>query len=273
MLWDKVLIFSKKQLVDPKQVLREQLQKTILTILSQKGYFNKIVFQGGTALRLCYGNPRFSEDLDFSLNKKQDKINIELPSSTITRSILDTYPFLEKATFTTQKISEQLQLYVLSTQGTEPSQKSRIHLELASIPSYDNQPMILNFPPFNPAIQVETKKEILADKITALGCRTYIKGRDLWDIYFLFHEQNIDIDLMLVRKKIADYNVSKKGYLDQIKQRSDELKQIGTSLLSFELKRFLPQNIYAQYEDQFSSIIHTIIKNIPSENSLFNTEG
>jgi predicted nucleotidyltransferase component of viral defense system len=69
MLWDEILYQSKKQLIDSKQVFREEQQKTILTCFSQKGYFDTIVFQGGTALRLCYENPRFSEDLDFTLKK------------------------------------------------------------------------------------------------------------------------------------------------------------------------------------------------------------
>lgn len=37
-----------------------------------------LVFQGGTALRLCYGAPRYSEDLDFSVGSdfyQAEKLN------------------------------------------------------------------------------------------------------------------------------------------------------------------------------------------------------
>lgn len=40
----------------------------------EKEESSNILFKGGTALKIVYGSPRFSEDLDFSgtkLNKKQ----------------------------------------------------------------------------------------------------------------------------------------------------------------------------------------------------------
>ena len=55
--------------------------------------------------------------------------------------------------------------------------------------------------PLNPAIRVEEPFEILADKITALGLRTYLKGRDIWDIYFLTVEKQISVPWNLVFKK------------------------------------------------------------------------
>ena len=266
MLWDEITTISKKQLIDPKQVLREELQKTILTFFSQKGYFSTIVFQGGTALRLCYGNPRFSEDLDFVFKNVENTINISV--SSIKRFILDSYPFLETINIKNQKTSAYINRYVLTTRGNVTSQNSRIHIEFASVPSYDNQPIILSYPPYNPAIQVETKEEILADKLTALGCRSYVKGRDLWDIYFLSQEQKVTIEWDYVRKKISDYGVSRKDYLDQLRKRRNELEQTGQSLLSFELKRFLSQPLYTQYEKEFSRIIEKVISQMPSESNL-----
>ncbi|MBT7087575.1 nucleotidyl transferase AbiEii/AbiGii toxin family protein, partial [bacterium] len=50
--------------------LREYLQLLILKIIEEKGYFQNIAFVGGTAVRILYDLPRFSEDLDFSSIKK-----------------------------------------------------------------------------------------------------------------------------------------------------------------------------------------------------------
>jgi len=47
------------------QVFQEEVQKAVLASLSRDEAFNHLVFQGGTALRLFYENPRFSEDSDF----------------------------------------------------------------------------------------------------------------------------------------------------------------------------------------------------------------
>jgi len=45
---------------------KELLHCDILFGLDRAGLLDELTFQGGTALRLCYGSPRFSEDLDFA---------------------------------------------------------------------------------------------------------------------------------------------------------------------------------------------------------------
>ena len=47
--------------------LREVMQEIALAGLNRGGFFAKAAFYGGTCLRIFYGLPRFSEDLDFSL--------------------------------------------------------------------------------------------------------------------------------------------------------------------------------------------------------------
>ena len=48
-------------------VVREYLQHAFLSELYKLPGSGKILFKGGTALRIVYNSPRFSEDLDFSL--------------------------------------------------------------------------------------------------------------------------------------------------------------------------------------------------------------
>ena len=52
-------------------LVREYLQAYILRSLQDAGAFASLAFQGGTALRFLYGLRRFSEDLDFSLEKPE----------------------------------------------------------------------------------------------------------------------------------------------------------------------------------------------------------
>jgi predicted nucleotidyltransferase component of viral defense system len=47
--------------------LREVIQEVALAGFYRGGFFEKAAFYGGTCLRIFYGLPRFSEDLDFSL--------------------------------------------------------------------------------------------------------------------------------------------------------------------------------------------------------------
>lgn len=48
-------------------IVREYFQHIFLSGLYQLPDAEKMLFKGGTALRIVYGSPRFSEDLDFSL--------------------------------------------------------------------------------------------------------------------------------------------------------------------------------------------------------------
>ena len=54
-------------------VLREYLQACILRSLHESEGFVQLSFVGGTALRFLYNLPRFSEDLDFTLEKSARK--------------------------------------------------------------------------------------------------------------------------------------------------------------------------------------------------------
>jgi predicted nucleotidyltransferase component of viral defense system len=45
---------------------KELLHFDILFCLDEAGLLDRLTFQGGTALRLCYGSNRLSEDLDFA---------------------------------------------------------------------------------------------------------------------------------------------------------------------------------------------------------------
>ena len=52
---------------DFPNIVREYFQHTFLGELYKLPGAEKLLFKGGTALRIIYGSPRFSEDLDFSL--------------------------------------------------------------------------------------------------------------------------------------------------------------------------------------------------------------
>lgn len=59
--------FALEQQTVVDNVLKEHYQMFMLDILFNAPFESRLVFKGGTALRLAYGSVRFSEDLDFSL--------------------------------------------------------------------------------------------------------------------------------------------------------------------------------------------------------------
>jgi predicted nucleotidyltransferase component of viral defense system len=52
--------------IDVQQVIREEAELIVLKALFESVISDALIFKGGTALRLIYNSPRFSEDLDFS---------------------------------------------------------------------------------------------------------------------------------------------------------------------------------------------------------------
>ena len=63
-----------------QNLIKEAIHLHLLSALSEAGVLRHVVFQGGTALRLCYGAERYSEDLDFVCGEAGsyiDKIEFE----------------------------------------------------------------------------------------------------------------------------------------------------------------------------------------------------
>jgi len=56
-----------------QQLVREYLQTRILQSLEQAGAMESLAFHGGTALRFLYDIPRYSEDLDFALERARER--------------------------------------------------------------------------------------------------------------------------------------------------------------------------------------------------------
>jgi len=70
----KYEIESEDELIN---ALKEVYQEIALLGLYRGGFFQKAAFYGGTALRIIHGLDRFSEDLNFSLLKKDPTFDIE----------------------------------------------------------------------------------------------------------------------------------------------------------------------------------------------------
>ena len=258
MLWDDIVDKARRTGVRVKSAYQEEMQKAILTALSRKGCFNDIVFHGGTALRLFHGNPRFSEDIDLVLKEGRDNFDLSIYMKDVERMCIDTYPFLETVEVKNQKMERELQRYILKAKSNDPMQNMRIHIEIANVPSDRNKPRILNFPPFQPAVRVEEVSEILADKVRALGYRSFLKGRDLWDNYFLNVERSVELEWDLVVKKIRDYNEDVNEIKDRFEQAKNNIKADGISILADEMDRFLPIQVLDSYRPIYNEILNSV---------------
>jgi predicted nucleotidyltransferase component of viral defense system len=253
-----------------QNLIKEVIHLHLLSALSDAGVLRHVVFQGGTALRLCYGGERYSEDLDFVCGKGGayvEKIEfdrlvtdaLEIAKGSLHRDFdIDpdqialkqpSHPMAIKG----DSVSVAAWQIIVPISPARHSPKSRIKIEFANVPSYDSGPNVVRVTPGLVQMQdviltAESADEILADKAVALTAREVLKYRDVWDVWYLVNKLNARADREIVVRKFSDY-----GTLDveaKATQRREDLAK-GSTAKSFldEMKRFLPARRVAEMGD------------------------
>jgi predicted nucleotidyltransferase component of viral defense system len=244
-------------------VEKELLHYDIMAALSQSGLLAKLVFQGGTCLRMAYGSARLSEDLDFvggrdfspELYQNLAQVLIDYLKP---RYGLDVQVKLPKhRAFRSDSVSVGRWMISIETKPLAkhlPNQK--IKLEVANIPSYSlvTRALKLNYPSLQAGlstvlINCESEEEIAADKVVALCLRNFIKARDLWDLVML-NQKGIAINDEWVKSKFDDYQSDGKP-VEKLHQRLSELPIYWQSgEFENEMRRFLPRKKIQETFDQ-----------------------
>ena len=150
-----------------------------------------IVLKGGTALLLCYGLDRFSEDLDFDANKKLNIIN--RVSDTLSK-------YTEKHTIKISKDTDTVQRLKIhySKNGLERFLK----IETSFRDPFQNEDTVII-----DGIKTYQIKNLIDQKVNAMIGRT--KARDLYDVDFLlrtYRESFTDSTIKKLSETVADIN-------------------------------------------------------------------
>jgi len=247
-------------------VLKEWIHLLALECLSRKGAFPRLVFQGGTALRLAYQGLRYSEDLDFVLKEGEKAFFSRLPEYLEhLPSALAPYPIVGgPIRLKEQKGTPTFRRFTLTIPIKELRISDRTNIEVARIPSYENEPRILRRAeiPISPVVQVESPREIFSDKLVAFGGRAYVKGRDLWDLNFL--SQTLGVEMgepvkRLAKKKLSDYRLGRAGFLSRFDANLRLLKSQGKTLLGAEMERFLPAPHRALFKETYPALLKQVV--------------
>lgn len=166
--------------IDRTQVIREYWEIIILKGLYESPFGRYLIFKGGTALRLSYGSPRFSEDLDFSLTKDMLKGKF----SPLTKKIIAPFPELDLT-----DLEEKHYTYLAEIRVTQNylSLPFRIKIEISKreIKNYQWELKLLNSPVTFIQVmgQVATLDQIYKDKLDCLKGRA--KPKDLFDLWYV----------------------------------------------------------------------------------------
>jgi predicted nucleotidyltransferase component of viral defense system len=230
-------------------VEKELLHHDILRVLSHAGLLQNFIFMGGTCLRACYGSSRLSEDLDFTGGSDFRRESLSSMSQILLESLKTKYGVSVEITEPTREIGnvDTWKLKVQTRPGSKDQPAQRINIDVCAIPSYQPRPMML----LNPygvemgtsglIMQVESREEILADKLVAFALRpNRIKYRDVWDILWL-HQQKVKLQTDLIALKINDHHCEPKHFFSLLDTRRALLKTDPKMIGEFqqEMRRFL----------------------------------
>ena len=212
--------YSCKNSQDYKNALKEIIQEVALCGLSRGGFFKRVAFYGGTALRIFYGLDRFSEDMDFSLlepcedfrleayfsalkeelaangfelsvEKKEKSIESDVQSAFIKGgtlvSLLNIVPANEKIL----GISKGENIKIKFEVDTKPPPFATFEYKYGLLPV-----------PFS--VQLYDEASLFAGKIHAVLCRAWknrVKGRDFYD-YLWYLSRGTKVNLLHLQKRL-----------------------------------------------------------------------
>lgn len=237
---------------------KELLHYDILFALDQEGLLDKLTFQGGTALRLCYGAPRFSEDLDFVGGyhfKMEDLRNLKTCIETYLKKRYNLAVSIKEPKILEENVDDRgikmnkWQIRIVTHPERPDLPKQMIKVEVGNIPAYTREPRQLqaNYDFLldgysDILVLVESLDEIFADKLISLvNCQAYVRYRDIWDLHWL-KQQRVSFRLELIQKKIADYTI--RDYLIKVENFRDRLKAIiYDEAFKVQMSRFLPIDV------------------------------
>lgn len=232
---------SIKYQISPLVIAREYCQHNVLAGIYSNEASRKLLFKGGTALRIIYQNPRFSEDLDFTGAQNVTYYEIE---DLLTKTLvsleswglnLDIYEAKKTTGGYLTKLNFHLHSYkfLIKLEISFRQSYKKVIREISSIRNdYIHTYSIIHLP----------LVEIVSGKLAALMSRA--KPRDWYDFYFFLHNQMLSNE--------------QKNQLSQI------LIKLKKSEISFkkELKEFLPHSHHLILKDFKSMLVKEIEKNI-----------
>jgi len=215
---EQAYLLAKKYKINESIILREYLQLFFLKELYSENESKKVFFKGGTCLRLIYDSPRFSEDLDFTVELKEDFFIDFIAGLFKKISKKETIDFRERKTIAGKR-------FLLTANPALFSYESFINLDFSfreKILEPEKSIIKTDYPVlFTSYIYNLSKKEIFAEKIRALLTRKTVEGRDIYDIWYLLN-QGVKVDNALINKKLKYYDLKldKNGVLKRVESFS-----------------------------------------------------
>ncbi len=217
--------YNPKTAQDFENALKEIIQEITLTGLARAQFFDKAAFYGGTALRIFYGLPRFSEDLDFTLLSQKENFSLKAYFNSV-KETLWSFGFEVEVEEIDKKISTDVEsaflkantkIHLLKIEAgqkfanrIQDNKKMNIKFEVDTTPplGFETEVKVLP-PPITASIKVLKPSFLFAGKMHAILFRKWrnrVKGRDFYDLLW-YIGQGIPINLSYLETKMRDGGV------------------------------------------------------------------
>ncbi len=199
-------------------VLREIVQEIALLGLWRSKFFEHAAFYGGTALRILYGLDRFSEDLDFTLLKKDTKFEITRYAGAIQQE-LESYDIEASVERKAKSIRTPIEsafvkansqiCFLVAASKFKPQKgsliKVKIEIDTDAVPGFQTEAKQFFWPqPFS--VLTCDLTSLFSGKIHATFCRglrNNVKGRDWYDVLW-YIGQKVKPNWLYLEKKVRD---------------------------------------------------------------------
>lgn len=246
---------SEEQMVS---ALREIMQEVVLAGLYRAGFFKEAAFYGGTCLRVFYGLPRFSEDLDFTLLEKNQGfslteflpfligefealgMNVSVREKPKTPNSQVESAFLKADTEWKELV---LETATISIPPTKPSLKIKIEVDVFPPLNFKTENKLL-LRPFSFYVNCLEIEDLFAGKMHALLFRKWksrVKGRDWFDLeWYIRNGFPINLDHFSVRAiESGDLPrpVDELGIRELLKQK---IESLDFDRVKQDVVRFIP---------------------------------
>ena len=198
--------FSKELSIDITQIVREYYEILLLRGISKFPESGSLIFKGGTALRLVYNSPRFSEDLDFSLTGDILKGNFK----SMIKKIVSPFPEIEITDLAKKRYTYLAEIKISQDYLSLPF---RIKIEISKRlqENYNFELKMIKSPCsiYSVLFQVATAEQLYKDKQLCVKNRK--EPKDFFDLWFLSellgkkYEPRTKIDIKILKRDLRKF--------------------------------------------------------------------
>lgn len=207
---------------DEENAIKEITQEIALYGLSEAGFFEHAIFQGGTCLRIIHQLDRFSEDLDFALRSPSLNFNLDEYLKKVSET-MRVYGYEVEITGEDKADSnvksrflkdDSIKKLLHLEHNHEARKKIQIKIEIDTAPPAGDkvESNYIDFPT-QTMIMTHDIPSLLAGKTHALLCRPFVKGRDWYD-YLWYVSKGAPINISMLKNALNQYGPWKNKEID-----------------------------------------------------------